>query len=303
MEKTNLLTLVVTLTVGIILAGSLLMPVLDDATTTERTFSNEGVAKIEMKEFEVGDTWTRNSSTYEWSLNGEVVSTINEGAFNAFLTETLSGRSNGQMRGATVSGNVGGVQGVVVDETTLTLSGSGIQGTATQTYSKGFGVTDSGDYVMTKYLADRSGAYILEDSLIYATGVTAGSTVVNTVCHIEGTVKDGITVTINPMYGSSANRTISYDNVVLDVEQVPGYVGLYKFNKVTFDITETNTETEATETVTATYSAVVLPKEVTAELSQHLTPGEIALMNALPILIIIGLVLAAVGAIFIRNRD
>ena len=43
--KTNILTLVITLVVGIILAGSLLAPVVSDAqsTVTEKTMSNMGL--------------------------------------------------------------------------------------------------------------------------------------------------------------------------------------------------------------------------------------------------------------------
>ena len=42
MESKNLLTLAITLTVGIILAGAMLMPIINEMTVTTDTFTNEG---------------------------------------------------------------------------------------------------------------------------------------------------------------------------------------------------------------------------------------------------------------------
>ena len=42
MEKMNVLTLIITLVVGVILTGALLGPVVSDATKTTETFTNEG---------------------------------------------------------------------------------------------------------------------------------------------------------------------------------------------------------------------------------------------------------------------
>lgn len=303
MEKMNVLTLIITLVVGVILAGSLLGPVINNVTETERTFDNTDMSIVDMKPFEVGDTWARDSVTGAWSLNGETVSNLNQGAYSAILTETLAGRSNGQFRGVTVTGNMAGASGVVVDETTLTLSGTGLTGSASQTYTQGYGLTDKGDYVLTKYLTDRGEAYLLDTTEIYATGTTAGNTVVNVVVHIEGNIKDGVTVTATPLYNTGTNKTTSVDNIVIDCEKVEGYVNLYKFKQITFDITETDTSTSETETVSASFSALVMPKTITAELAQHLTPGQNSLIGAIPIMVIVALLMTAVGAIALRRND
>ena len=42
---------------------------------------------------------------------------------------------------------------------------------------------------------------------------------------------------------------------------------------------------------------------MTAELANHLTPGQIALLNAIPIMVIVALLMAAVGAVALRRAD
>ena len=303
MDANKMIGMVVGVMVGVLILSAALFPVIDSATTTERTFDNTNISISDMKTFEVGDTWSRDSVTGEWSLNGDAVSNLNQGAYSAIMTETLAGRSNGQFRGVTATGNVAGIGAVVVDETTITLSGSGLQGSATQAYAQGFGITDKGDYVLTKYLSDRNDAYLLDTTEIYATGTTAGSTVVNTVVHIEGTIKDGVTVTASPLYNTNTNKTVTVGDVNIDCEKVNGYVNLYKFKQITFTITETDTSTDTTETVNASYSALVIPKVITAELAVHASQDEIEILETIPILITVGLILGIVGTIFVRRLE
>ena len=52
-----------------------------------------------------------------------------------------------------------------------------------------------------------------------------------------------------------------------------------------------------------TYSYFIVPASVTSELTNHLSNGEIAILNALPILIIVALVVMAAGALYLKRDD
>ena len=308
--KTNLLTLVVTLTVGIILAGSLLMPVLTDATTTEKTFVNDGYYRLSETDGETVIIWDTANTPYTITVNGvdfdlsTMGLTANMSYTIAFADDfllryfPLGASSNMQIWGSSYSGlGVGQSVGVVA---TFTITSSGItleksDGSATQTAShagKYFAINKDGDYIMKK--SDKT-AYVLEDSSIFYAGgistVGAGGNI--TSIYFEGSTEE-IDYTVMRSGVSVSNSNVIYTDV-------SDYIGLVNLEKVTFTTTyETGGETYTND---QTYTYFLVPYEVTAELSQHLTPAEIALLNALPFLVIIGLVLAGVGAIFLRNRD
>lgn len=304
MEKTNLLTLVVTLTVGIILAGSLLMPVLSDATTTEKTFVNTGTFNLGVFTPDDEYTLTFDSSDGVITVNDVEVpafDTLNK-SFSIISTDNFLARYGSNPSayflqcigkdssniffadsGVTVtititSGNLS-INWVKVDSTSFTK---------TVSFTEMYAIVPTVDEAVMKASADV--VYIKGDSEIYASGLT-NVTAWNNMFHFEGNYKDGITIS------SPSLPSATYDNIEWNIEAVSGYVDLYKLTSIEFDITNSGT------TVHATYSFFGVPEKVTAELSQHLDAGEIALLNALPVIVIIGLVLAGVGAIFIRNRD
>ena len=303
MEKTNLLTLVVTLTVGIILAGSLLMPVLSDATTTEKTFENEGVFNYGIFTPDDEYTLTYTQTTGELIVNDVVVpgfDTLNK-AYSIVATDDYLARY-GSTSGGYYLQNIG-YEGanLFVDSgvtATITISDGDLSVTwvkadnttvtKTVTFTEMYAIVPTTNNAIMKVAADQ--VYIKGDSELYASGLTT-ITLWTNMFHFEGTYNDGITIT------SPTFPTATYDNIEWNIEPVSGYVDLYKLTSIEFDITYNDTVTHAT------YSYFGVPEKVTAELSQHLNTGEIALLNALPVLVIIGLVLAGVGAIFVRNRD
>ena len=75
MEKKNILTLVITLTVGIILAGSMMMPIISDATTTEKTFENVGY-------FNMSEISDNTDITITWDHTKPTVFTINDSDYD-----------------------------------------------------------------------------------------------------------------------------------------------------------------------------------------------------------------------------
>lgn len=300
MEKMNALTLIITLVVGVILTGALLGPVVNDATNTEDTFTNEGLWR--MAELKDGDDYTYIDPN--WTYENDPLN-INKTGSNALLGEEWCIRSNGQYRSSTGSGNLVNVALATTDN--ITFTGSGINGAYVQSLP-GYGARADGDFIMSDY---NKPTYVLKDSLIYATGV---STVdgVSMIIHIEGNIEDGVTINAYSQFNANSNpypNTISdvvVSNVSINAEAISGYVDLYKLTSITADVSFTNTTPESvvsTHSGDITYSSYVVPYQVTAELAEHLTPGQISLIGAIPVMVIVALLMAAVGAIALRRAD
>ena len=304
MEKMNALTLIITLVVGVILTGALLGPVISDATKTTETFENSGPFNYGI--ITPDDTYTLEFSTTgdHITVNGKVVPAFDalNKAYSIIACDNFVARY-----GANASGTF--MQCIGVDQANTNFADGGV--TATITVSDGkllITWTKSDNTTVTKtVLFDEMYAimptpdeailkvsteevYITGDSELYASGVTQVSVWFN-VFHFEGTYNDGIRI-------SSPNLPdATYSNVTWNIEPVEGYNDLYKLTSIEFDITYNDAVTHAT------YSYFGVPSEVTAELTNHLTPGQIALMGAIPVMVIVALLMAAVGAIALRRAD
>lgn len=308
--KNNILNLAIVLTVGVILAGSLLMPVISDATTTERTFTNDGyyhMNLISSADSDVVLTWD-HTDPYKITVGDVVVDLPKSYVIpctlvcsddwglryllsNGNVTVDLSvfaGPGDGTYDASTSTGN----------DMTITLS----NGTATfdngstpvtHAYSEAYAISNGdGEYVMKK---TTDTAYLKSDSSIYGVGRTYlnFSTPKSLNINVSGTIEDGATVTIfNPLSGYSVS------NIVVANSAVAGYNDLYTFTSVSFDVTDSTPTT-----LGAVYSQVIVPYEVTAELTNHLTPGEIALINIIPVMVIVALLMVAVGGLYLRRND
>ena len=302
--KTNILGLVVTLVVGIILAGSLLMPVLDDATTTERTFTNVGRYYVST-EIDGETTITMNydidGTTRQWYIDDVLLEyePTTTGPEYAQIT-TVAGadnmvfRTDGRARGL-VNSTGGADYSITVTNESITY------GTTVSNAPLFVASTQPTDYVL--YNNTGAPCLIKGDSVLIACGYT-GVTVANAIddtpavttnltISFSGSVKDGFEITTY-----DRDYTFTVDNVVVNATAHEGYVDLYDFTSVEFDvISENDVATHCT------YSVLAVPAEVTAELSEHLTPGQIALMGAIPVMVIVALLMAAVGAIALRRAD
>lgn len=291
----KLIPLCITLVVGIILAGSILMPVLNHATEVERTFTNEGLWR--MSAFEEGDVWEMSEAGV-WTLNGEPAITTDNSNSSVIIGDDWTIRGTGAIYGHTIYNVTPATVTVTVgDDSTSVNSG-------TISNVNGFGVNPEGNYLMTEY---NKPVYIKGDTSItsiYATGYTNVATY-GVVIHIEGSVNDGVTVTCSTINNTSALSNFTVSNLVVDAPAVEGYNDLYKLKGITFtldfDYTAGGTTTHKTGDVS--YSSYVVPYEVTAERTVHFTSGENALINAIPIMVIIALVVAAAGAIYIGRKD
>lgn len=305
MESKNLLTLAITLTVGIILAGSLLMPVISDATTTEKSFQNNGYYNLTYSE--------ADDLTLTWDYTKPNVVTVNDtditlsiGTFPGPVNIACGDDWFLRWTGTDVqffSTNNASVTAAVANSTSISLTASNGSATITNTaptpvsqtvsYTFMYVVDPAGLYVM-KNSADA--AYLKGDSEIYAIGRSSTTGIVIKL-KITGNIKDGFTA--EEVGSSGANATVG--TPVATYTEVEGYKDLYSLTKIEVPIDFEITGTPASFTPTYTY--FIVPASVTAELSQHLAPGEIAILNALPVLIIAALVVMAAGAIFLKRDD
>lgn len=295
----KLITICITLVVGVILAGSVLMPVLNDATTTHKTFTNSGYYDM---------TYTETDElTLAWDYTNPNVATINNESVS--LPTTLPGSVNilcgddwflrwnasSLQFYSTASGSV---NASVADSTSMSITAS--NGSMTVTNTASTPVTQTVAYSFM-YVIDPDGKYLMKDkdaavlvngdSEIYAIGrsTTTGLAIK---LKITGTIDDGFTA---EQIGTSSATNIG--DVTANYTAKSGYLDLYELTSLTVPITYG----EGDSVYTAGYTYYIVPAEVTAELSQHLTSGEIALMGAIPVLVIVALLVVAVGVVARRN--
>lgn len=303
MEKKDLIIGVVGLTVCVIVAATVLMPILNDATTTHETFTNKGVFYYGI--FTPDDEYTLEYDDGTITVNDTVVTPIqgvdltHYGSYSVISTDNMLFRFGSNNNGYYVQivGNDKGGNNVLLGASTATVTissgdlvvttGGDNPQTKTFTFTEMYAIVPNVDDAILK--ASTGQVYIKGDSQLYASGLTTVSAW-NNMFHFEGTYDDGITISSPNLPGCT------FDNIVWNIEPVSGYVDLYKLTSIEFDIINNDT------TVHATYSYFGVPSEVTAEKSQHLDSGSIAIINAIPIIIIVAMIAMAVGFFLIRRE-
>lgn len=312
MEAKNLLTLAITLTVGIILAGSLLMPVISDATETERTITNIGDYYVLENPSEVTITFADDVLT----INGEIIPAPSSA--NGYGVSVIS-IGNGVLRytpnGQLIKwGSITPYSSVPITEATITISNGALSGTVTysgSTTPASISATLGDDYYVLQKTKQNdiltlstSKTYVLEDTIVSCNGVTnVDSNAVYGTCvfDVVGSIKDGFTVkAYNRNAGTEITSNLGIDNITPVYTKVDGYKDLYLLEKVTFT---TTTDAETPVTANLQYQYFVAPSEINAELANHLSPGQIAIMNALPVLVIVALVVMAAGSLYLKRDD
>lgn len=294
MESKNLIGMILAVTVGIICIGSVMVPVLTDATTTHTTFDNSEYSFYEMKELEVGDKWVHEGTS--WTYDDVEITTGSNDSVSMVVTNDLVIRQSGQIRGATYGSNVTASAEISVADTLLINNSNSVS------FTSGYGATNEGTYILKTYT---DSAYVKGDTNLWATGVTSipGTTSAgNVICHVEGTINDGVTVTVSPISGGATSNIVVGD-ATINYSPVSGYDNLYLIDNVVFGITADYTVDEVTteKSTTATYSTFVIPKEVTAEKSVHFGSAENGLILIIPVMMIIAVMMVAVR--FLNTRD
>lgn len=297
METKNLLTLTITLVVGIILAGSLLMPVLNTYDEPTRTYLNEGVpyALIDSE-----DT-TEHIIVIDAdgvTCDGEIIdaSTYLTGDYTLVFGEHSILRyspSNGRVvfggsSGPDTSSAFTDFRTASSEETlTITIVGdelTTVNGETTYT------ITDNWAYICTE------GAYrycvnpcVTATDRIIGGGVTYSPFSSATVICFDGTIEE-ITAKV-----ARANPAATIDEVRVSTSPVSG--NLVKIDAIYFDCTQSDTDK------TATYTYFLAPEKITYNNPEYIGDSYAAILGALPILVIVALVMMAAGALYLKRED
>lgn len=302
MDPKRIVALVVGASVMVLIFSAILVPIINDATETEHTFVNDGYMRYTSIE-----STAENEITIEWDHSAADILTIGEETIDltVFDRETsilfgdnwslrllasgdfqYIGNSNSDYIFVSKSGT---------DDLNITLDAGDVtlvSGTTTKTntYTTAYYPDNEGTMIMKK--ANES-AYLLKDSsIISANGITnvpGGSVGIR----FTGTINDGFDFT----YYRNAGGW-SENNVVAHYEEITKYTDLVKLSNITFDLVpESGTE------VGATYSYFLIPYEVTANVAVTPDDGTRALLSAIPIIVMIGVVLAVVGVAIVGRND
>ena len=300
MDIKNMAGLIVGVVVGVVLLSALLFPVIGEATATTSTFKNEGYFQL--------DKFT-DEYTLEWdaadpdtiTINGEDITYHNNSgmAVSVVLGENFALRLNADNARMSFY-NAGTFVNTSETYPTMTVtfaSGSVVatNGNTSKTVSSVselYGLVDAGDYVMKKtdavaYL--NSGSEIVADSEIYATGQTySGSN--NILWHLEGTIDD-------MKYPDEFNSSYTVTNQTINGAYSTKYNDLYELNNLQFTVT-----TSGSIVYNVTASFFVVPAEVTAEKTVHMTDVENTIVSIIPILTVVGLILGVLAFFYSRRE-
>ena len=300
----------ISIVVAVVLFATMLVPIINDSLTTERTFTNDGFYRMTNTEEETVITWTPSVDKFVLNVNGEDVSiqgltqygysnysiAFADDVVVRYYYETANSQNIQVWKGDYQVGMGASstyTMTITINSSALTFNnGAPDAVTSTIAHTGDYFVIDpNGEYTMK--LRDKS-AYILEDSTIfYAGGISGVGTSIFSSIYIEGTVAD---YTVTPMrnYVTVSNESATYSSV-------NGYVGLVALDKLTFDTTYSppgGTEAERSQA----YNYFLVPYQVTAELSQHLDDTEQTLVGIIPLLVIIGLVIGVVAIVAVRSE-
>lgn len=303
--------MIVSVMVAVIIALSVLVPVIQDSSASEDTFTNTGYIRMH----EIDDTdevtiiWdsTKPNSFNVDGVDVPISLPDNNRISVAFGDDWIirSRQIGGNMDYLVRYGSGGGGIDLTDNFTlafangTLTITKSD-NTTVTNTYTKAYIPSIDGEYII-KY-ANQS-AYILKDTVIIGQGIT---TINNPVSlgtayglNVIADVENGSTFTAWRM---PTAYTYEFKDTTMNYTPVNGYKDLYSFNSCTTVMTVTST-TDPTSTGdnNVSYSYVLVPYEVTAERTTHVSSIEASLLGIIPLLVVIGIVIGAVW--FIRQKN
>lgn len=279
--KTNLLTLVITLTLGVILAGSLLMPAVTDA---QRTAGEE----VHFDNIQSGYTYRLTEKTETVSItitgsNGNIYyngEAITDDGF-ALFTDTVAIRADATNKNLFVSTPTASNEyriswnsnySFVFDNGICTITDVGNSTvTATIPYTWMFSPADEGEWVT---VTGSSTHYVNSINDIVASGYYSTGDNDTGYC-----VKDGI-ATVTEDFTTKANFTLT---------PVSGTTDAFTAT-MTIDVGDEN----------FTPWFMLIKRDI---VGHEASGAAYSLYGAIPIIVIAGLVLAGASAILVRNRD
>lgn len=294
MDTKKIVMGVISVAVAIIVLMSMI-PIFTDAGASEDTFKNEGyfyVNKVTEGTTTISFDYTNPSvltvNDEEYTFEGmpsDITVALTESSFLRFQpgTRCILYTSDSSYAGGTTSAKsltISATDGTM----TVNLTGSD---PATITYTDLYVISDSGEYVMKK---SNESAYVLSDTVFFGAGRSTIGTSDSEFLMLSGTVEDGATFTT--LRGSENTFTTP----VIDATAIAGHEDLYDLSKVT------TTATNSTGSSNLTYSYFIVPAEVTAERSVHASPVESTLIGLIPLLMMVGILLTAIGLFIAKYR-
>jgi len=308
--------------IGIIVLGSVLMPILDDATATTDTITNEGYLRMDhitsSDEGTYTIVWDKATDRNSITVNGVKIPFTN--IPNEYIQFNCLFDNNWLIRATSNNGasDISTLQyyttsgGVTSINNTMTFTAS----SGSWSLSADTSTTKSGTYTdlyvpalngpMIMKLKDKP-AHVLEDSEFIGFGLTAmnspaapGSIISPGLgLLVSGSIEDGATVT--PWRGVS-NYNSSHSDETVVYTNSSKWIDVYDLEKITFTATLTSTtDTDVTGDTDVTYSYFLVPYQISAERIQHFTDGQNAIFAAMPVMIILAVLLGVV-ALVIRSR-
>lgn len=284
--------------VAVIMVGSLLAPVINDTTATSDVYTNDGLFHIEKLDDGAtahyvwdGTTLTLNDVPLElpMRLSGydstsiimvdNAVFRFNPNANTIFCRGAISGELK-TFDIVVANGEINGTRTAPDSAETLQIN---------ITYTNFWGIVPDSDLVMCEFPA-----YVLDDSDVFVIGhssIGAEWAIVN----VSGTINDGFSVAYYNIFNGSALTDITTSNIVIDRTVVDSHLDLSIIEKITFNATKGDV------TGNLTYGLMIVPEKVTADRANPMGSGEAAIIQALPVIVIVSLILAVIG-LFVRSR-
>lgn len=303
----------VAIMVGAVAFGAML-PIFQDVTATEDTFTNEGYYTMDKidNDTERVITWSRSTPDkitidgvdFDMSFAETNKSYTLIGSESVILRYQVDSSVKGiQVYGSEYVGfHTGSAESAGTNLTITLSSGSFTYVTdGTSPLNKTFSVgTDAyvinpstqGQYAFVMKKSNIP-AYVLADSDIRFLGVSVTGGPNGIAIYGIGNVEDGMT--LSTIYKPNTITTVTYTDPVVTDSEINGYVDLYTLDKYTFTITYD------ANTYDATYSYFLVPSEVTAEKSIHGDDGFNTIVDLIPLVIGMGLLLIAVWWFVVRK--
>ena len=304
MNMKPIVAVAIALTVGIVTFSGVLIPAIESGVNTEDTFSNVTNSIAHYKK--IGTT---ENITWEWDHTDPLVMSIDGDTAtlpsNLALTVSTSGNwlirfSGGNTLTFFPNNNASPTTPVtasVTDGTDMSISFN--SGTMTVTNTAETPVTrtitytelyvmvadddTNYDYVMK---SSTQSAYMNGDSPFYASGMSVVGGQGGFGYTITGSIDDG--ATISQFRGTATTNT----DTSVNYTEVSGYKDLYKLDSITFKANTTN----------MLYNYFLVPTEVTAEKSVHADATTILLFQTIPVFIVLGMIVAVVGVLYLKSR-
>ena len=272
MQKNTLLTMIIGVTVAVIMAAAVLVPVLNDEMNHDVTFKTDSfrVAMAAAGD-DVDVTITCDSPGY-FSINGGDSVTLHATYSYIFDDSSYYLRCTGGY-----NGNSGDVWHITRGHISYTVNGTTYDA---DTDGDVYYCDPDGDYIMTS-----SSEYVLTDTRCLVTGMSYIDNG-NKVCKFEGSIADGFTLTY-----STGTGDVTYSGTPI-VEKVDGYENLFILSGVEF--TDSNGST-------ITYNRFVCPASVTAT-AEH-NENVDSLLSVIPLLVITAVLVGVVAAAVRRNEE